>query len=184
MHTEHFLCREDYYRGCRRLSPKDGVSLKVWAALYAMVWLVLLEFLVLMIAPGSLKGNAFWGASAAVWLHMVLGALIVAFAFVNAKNLAATAAPTRTKRVAKAIAGMSAAGAVLGALLYLDFTPGLGILQRGPVYVLHVLTAFAIITQAASVATSYDMWEEKEFEAAAPSPEAAARPEAPSTALY
>jgi len=71
-----------------------------------------------------------------------------------------------------------------GCLRYLlNFTPGLGILQRGPVYVLHVLTAFAIITQAASVATSYDMWEEKEFEVAAPSPEAAARPEAPSTAL-
>lgn len=158
------------------MSRKDGVFMKLWRALYAMVWLVLLEFLTLLLAPR--------GSTAAVWLHMALGAGIVALAFVNAKNLAATAAPARTKRVAKAIAGMSAAGAFFGVLLYFDFTPGLGLLRGGPVYVLHLLTAFAIITQAASVATSYDMWEEKEFEAAAPSPEAAPRPEAPSTALY
>ena len=176
MHTEHFLCREDYYPGRHGLSPREGVSLKLWAALYAMVWLVLLEFLTLLLAPR--------GSAPAVWLHIVLGALIVVFAFVNAKNLAATAAPARTKRVAKAIAGMSAAGAVLGALLYLDFTPGLGILQGGPVYVLHVLTAFAIITQAASVATSYDMWEEKEFQTEAPAAEALPRAEAPSIAAH
>ena len=32
--------------------------------------------------------------------------------------------------------------------------------------VLHLTAAFAMITQASSVATAYDMWEEREYESA------------------
>jgi hypothetical protein len=149
---------------------------KVWAALYAMVWLVLLEFLTLMLAPR--------GSTVAIWLHIAIGVGIVAFAFVNWKAIEVTAAPARPKRVAKALFRISAASAVLGVPLYFDVTPGLGFLRGGPVYVLHLMMAFAILTQAASIATGYDMWEEREFEAEAPAAEAAPRPEAPSTALY
>lgn len=139
-----------------------------------MVWLVVLEFLTLLIAPR--------GMTVALWLHMALGAGIVALAYVNVRNLAASAAPARIKRIAKATFGMSAAGAVLGLLLYFDISPSLGILRAGPIYVLHLAVALAIITQAASVATSYDMWEEKEY-APEPRPEAAAPAQAPPTAL-
>jgi hypothetical protein len=42
-------------------------------------------------------------------------------------------------------------------------------LSWGPIYIgvvgfLHVATALAIITQASSSATAYDMWEEREFQ--------------------
>ncbi len=150
--------------------------MKIWAALYGMVWLIALEFLTLFLLPR--------GSDIARWLHVLLGVGIVALAFVNANNLAATPAPARVKRIAKALFGMSAAGAAFGVLLYYNISPSLfGWLQGGPIYMLHIMMALAIVTQAASIATSYDMWEEKEYEAKAPAPEAAARAEAPSTAL-
>jgi hypothetical protein len=97
-------------------------------------------------------------------IHVVLGLILLVITQSNARRLAALPVPSRLKRISKATAGFAifqiAAGLALGAVMTL--TPGfyiVTILLRGA----HVVSALAILAQASSVATAYDMWEEKEF---------------------
>lgn len=122
--------------------------MKLWASLYLMIWLAFLEFMILL---ARIQGLALL-----VELHILLGVIIILLAFYNAARLRATQAPARIKRIAGALAGMATFEAVLGLPLYFDIG---GNLLR----VLHLIVAFAILAQASSVATTYDMWEEKEF---------------------
>jgi hypothetical protein len=128
------------------------VLVKLWASLYLMVWLTLLEFLTLTYLSGG------FGLLA----HAGTGVAVLALAAFNRYRLVRTAAPARLKRIAKATLGLAAAQPVLGVLLAV--LP----IGREVVGFLHLLAAFAIITQAASTATAYDMWEEKEFAAGPP----------------
>jgi hypothetical protein len=91
-----------------------------------------------------------------VHLHILLGVAIVGLAFYNVQGLGKTAAPDRIKRISKALAGFSVAQGVIGLLLYFDIAPALMDLA-------HIIASLAMVTQAASAATGYDMWEEKEF---------------------
>lgn len=129
-----------------------------WKRLYAMTWLVVLEFL-LAIAPGE--------STVAGWLHAALGLGILALAYANARSLRETAVPGRTKRTARASVGLAAALAVLGVLLILDvgagFVIAFGVTVWATMLVLHVFLALGVLAQAAAVGISYDMWEEREF---------------------
>lgn len=123
--------------------------MKLWQAQYNMIWLLLLVTLssVLDVLPHHEH------------IHAVLGLGVVALAFRNKAALAKTAAPARLKRIAAALASISVMAAVTGILLAIPPLAFLDTLWR----VLHILTIVAITTQAGSVATAYDMWEEKEF---------------------
>jgi hypothetical protein len=112
-----------------------------------MIWLCALEFLVVMV-------HTDWDFM--VYLHILLGLAIVGLAFYNVQELRKTAAPDRVKRVSKALAGFSVAQGVIGLLLIFDIASGI-------MDFFHIFASLAMITQAASVATGYDMWEEKEF---------------------
>lgn len=70
------------------------------------------------------------------YLHIILGIAIVIVVGYNSNELLQTEVPLRIKKVARAAFGMSIASVV----------------------------TVAMVTQASSVATAYDMWEEKEFE--------------------
>jgi hypothetical protein len=63
------------------------------------------------------------------------------------------------KRISKVIPDMATFDGLLGIPLYL--------FREGTIHwatnLLHLILAVAIIAQASSVATAYDMWEEKEF---------------------
>ncbi len=133
--------------------------MKLWAALYAMIWIVLIEFLIAM-APG--------GSPVLIYLHVVLGAAIVGLAFYNFSGLRKTRVPGRVKRIAQVSFNISVLVAILGVLLFLDvgkslFIPLINISIYGLILFLHVFNSFAIITQAAAVAIAYDMWEDNEF---------------------
>lgn len=52
---------------------------------------------------------------------------------------------------------------ILGVPLFLNFRMDFGLPFAGVIETLHAIMALAIITQAASMATAYDMWEEHEF---------------------
>lgn len=136
--------------------------MRVWMPLYGMVWLVLVEFLTVLLIPPS--------NPARMAQHTGFGFGIVLLAYINLRNLNASLAPARTKRIARASFQMAVGGAIAGAFLYAGVTPSLGLVPGGPVFVLHLLFAFALITQAASIATSFDMWEEKESVDSAPGP--------------
>lgn len=120
-----------------------------------MVWLAFLEF-ILVWAPIST-------IAALVYAHVVLGVLIFAIAYSNASKLRRTNCPARINRIVKATVTLAAFEGLLGILLYFSKTGLLPDLVTSAVDLLHLGTALAIVTQAASTATAYDMWEEKEF---------------------
>lgn len=124
-------------------------ALKLWASLYLLIWLAFAQFLVTALSrvPGV------------IYLHFVVGLAVLAVAIVNYRGLTRTSAPDRVKRISKVIPGMAAFDGLLGIPLYLFRE---GTIHWG-VNLLHLIIAVAIITQASSAATAYDMWEEKEF---------------------
>jgi hypothetical protein len=120
-----------------------------------MVWLAFLEFMLV------------WAPVAAftlpLYAHMILGIIIFALAYSNASELSKTPCPARIRRIVKATVGLSVFEGLLGILLHFSITISLPSLVTNAVGFLHLGTALAIVTQAASTATAYDMWEEKEF---------------------
>ena len=135
--------------------------METWKRLYAMVWIALVEFLLVM-TPASDRTTL-------VVAHVGLGIAIVALAFVNFSDLRGTRVPGRVKRIAKSTFTLAVVAGVLGVLLGLGVGqawtfPLVGITVYGLLEFVHVINAFAIITQAAATAIGYDMWEEREFE--------------------
>jgi len=134
--------------------------MKTWQLLYAMIWIAFVEFLLAMTPTGDRRPL--------VLAHIGLGVGIVVLAFVNFTRLRATRVPGRVKRIAKSTATLSLAAGVLGVLLAVRLgatwaLPLVGITVYGAIAFLHVVNAFAILTQAAAVAIAYDMWEDREF---------------------
>jgi len=132
--------------------------MRLWAALYAAIWVVMVEFLLAMIPEGQ---------PYLLYFHAVLGFGIVGIAYYNLRGLRNTAAPARIKRVASATFSLSVFMAFLGPLLLLNVGAGwklfFGLTAWNALLFLHVVTAFGIITQMAATAIAYDMWEEREF---------------------
>ena len=129
--------------------------MQLWKQLYSTVWLA---FFSCVLIPRWMD------LSVGLSVHVLLGLTMLVLTQSNARRLAALTVPLRLKRISKVTAGFAifqiAAGLALGAVMHL--APGLHtvtILLRGA----HVVSALAILAQASSVATAYDMWEEKEF---------------------
>lgn len=156
---------------------RNGGSMKLWIALYAMIWIVFLEFLLAMTpnAPGGL-----------VYLHLALGLGITGIAYYNFNGVRASVVPGRVKRIAKSTLQLSVVMGALGLLLFFDIganlTIAFGVTLWGLILFFHVVNAFAVITQAAAVAIAYDMWEEKEFVTETAPGEVPAMPSAKTTA--
>jgi hypothetical protein len=109
------------------------------------------------------------GSYAGPPVHVLLGLLLLILTWTNARRLAALPVPQRLKRISTVTLGFAvfqiAGGLALGAAIHLfPNLPVVGPVLRGA----HVVCALAILAQASSVATAYDMWEEKEFESARP----------------
>jgi hypothetical protein len=127
--------------------------MKLWQRLYTMVWLAFFGFVLI---PR-------WLGDLAVPLHAALGVAMLALALHNARALAALPVPARLKRISRATANLVVGQAVLGAALGVMFYTGLLSRAYGWIDVPHLILACAILAQAGSLATSYDMWEDKEF---------------------
>jgi hypothetical protein len=124
-------------------------ALKLWARLYLLIWLAFLQFFV----------TAFSEIFGVLYLHSVVGLAVLVLAIMNYREIMKTSAPNRVKRISKAIPAMAGLNGVIGIPLYV-FTEGT---ISWAITVLHLAVALAMIAQASSTATAYDMWEEKEF---------------------
>lgn len=124
-------------------------GLKLWARLYLLVWLAFAQFFV----------TAFSELFGVIYLHFLVGLAVLVLAIMNYRGLTRTYAPDRLKRISKVTLGMAAFDGLLGIPLYV-FTNGT---VHWAINLLHLVVALAIIAQASSTATAYDMWEEKEF---------------------
>jgi hypothetical protein len=133
--------------------------MKLWVTLYAMIWIVLIEFLLAM-TPG--------GSPILIYLHIILGVAIIGLAFYNFSGIRDTRIAGRVKRIAQASFNISVMVAVLGFLLFFGIgrvlvIPLINISVYGLILFFHVFSSFAIITQAAAIAIAHDMWEDREF---------------------
>jgi uncharacterized iron-regulated membrane protein len=129
--------------------------MQLWQKLYSTVWLA---FFSCVLIPG-------WMGSIAGWpVHALLGLAMLIMTWTNARRLDALPVPSRLKSIGKTAKGFAVfqivGGLALGAVVHL--VPNLTIasyLLRGT----HVVVALAILATSSSLATGYDMWEEKEF---------------------
>lgn len=125
-----------------------------WKSLYALVWLAFLQIVVILIPRFTIR---------LVDLHVLLGFIILGLAHYNNVLLKKSDAPNRLKRIVKATAVLATVQPLLGIALFLNLRLGIGFPFVEVVNFIHIVIALAIITQASSVATAYDMWKEHEF---------------------
>ncbi|VVB52960.1 Uncharacterised protein [uncultured archaeon] len=133
--------------------------MKLWMTLYAMIWIALIEFLLVMISRGSLV---------MLYLHIALGIAIIGLAFYNFSGIRKSRVMGRVKRIAQASLNLSVWAGIFGAVLFFDIgmtltIPVINTSIYGLILFFHIICAFAIITQAAAIAIAFDMWEDKEF---------------------
>ena len=130
--------------------------MELWKRLYNTIWLA---FFSCVLIP------RWMGAYAGPPVHVLLGLVLLIMARSNARLLEALPVPPRLKRISKVMVGFAVfqiiGGLTLGAVAHLfPNLPVVAPVLRGA----HVVCALALLSQASSVATAYDMWEEKEFE--------------------
>ncbi len=133
--------------------------MRLWVALYLMIWIVFLEFLLGMIPLER---------TLLLPLHAALGLVIVGVAYSNFDGLRKLRVPGRLKRIAKATFSLAILMVFLGVILLFNVGEGwvLPVVNVSVYHVVlffHIVNALAIITQAAAVALAYDMWEDHEF---------------------
>lgn len=133
--------------------------MKLWMALYSLIWIAFIEFLLVM-TPGGFSGL--------LYLHIAVGVIIICLAFYNFSGLRKTRVMGRVKRIAQSSFTLSVAAGIFGVLIFFDIgkaivIPVINTSIYGLILFFHVVCAFAIITQAAATAIAFDMWEDREF---------------------
>lgn len=130
--------------------------MRTWVAMYAIVWLAFFEILMVLFRVFDFVTS--------IALHGALGVAILVLAFYVARALRKTACPPRIKRISVTTFALAIFQGFLGVALFLGIQYSWGVIYADVMAFLHVTTSIAIITQASSSATAFDMWEEKEFQ--------------------
>ena len=136
--------------------------MRLWVSLYGFFWLAVAQILL-----GVVLAVGVSSAGVLPYLHAGIGGAVVIWSFANFRAVRATRAPGRTKRTIAATFGISVLMVGLGSLLWLGVEVGVSALAGSvsdAIAFVHLLLALAIVTQAASTATGFDMWQEHEFE--------------------
>jgi hypothetical protein len=130
-------------------------SMKTWSSMYLLIWVAFVQILIILfpILPGS----------ETYFLHAAVGVIVLGVATYAYARVRRTLCPDRIKRISKTTAILTVVQGLLGVILFAGLTMHFGATFQTVILFLHVINALAIITQAASSATAYDMWEEKEF---------------------
>jgi len=132
--------------------------MRTWAAMYLVIWLAFFEILLVLFPAFSYAIN--------ITLHGILGIGILALAFYIQRAVRMTSCPARIKRIAVTTFAFAVFQGVLGLALAAGINQSWGSTYTDIMSFLHVGASIAIITQASSSATAFDMWEEKEFQVA------------------
>jgi len=132
--------------------------MKTWQFMYGIVWIALLQIVFILFSPLDYSVN--------VPIHGIIGIVIFGLAYHVSSATARSPCPDRIKRITKTTRNLAVLQGLLGIALAVGNALSWGSLYVNVVSVLHVVNALAIITQASSSATAYDMWEEKEFQTA------------------
>jgi hypothetical protein len=125
--------------------------------MYTIIWLSFFEILLVLFPVSGFTVNT--------TLHGLLGLGILGFAFYIQRAVRKTSCPDRIKRIAVTTFVFAVSQGVLGLALAAGIEMSWGTLYTNVISFFHVGISIAIITQASSSATAFDMWEEKEFQA-------------------
>ena len=126
-----------------------------WKNMYLVIWVTFFQILFILFSPLSDMLN--------LPVHVVIAVVILGLTYTIYRNASRTSCPDRIKRITKTTWYLAILQGVLGIVLVLGVVLSLGSIYVVVASILHVGNALAIITQASSSATAYDMWEEKEF---------------------
>jgi len=126
-----------------------------WKNMYLVIWVAFFQILFILFSPLSDMLN--------LPVHVVIAVVILGLTYTIYRNASRTSCPDRIKRITKTTWYLAILQGVLGIVLVLGVVLSLGSIYVVVASILHVGNALAIITQASSSATAYDMWEEKEF---------------------
>ena len=142
--------------------------MKIWAFMYAIIWVSFVQILFIVFTPLD--------DQLSLAVHVPVGVLVFVLAFIVSRQIGKSACPARIKRITKTTMFLAILQGVLGLVLAAAVIYNLGSTIVTAIDFLHVANALAIITQASSSSTAYDMWEEKEFQtvesATVPAPKA------------
>jgi hypothetical protein len=122
--------------------------------MYLVIWVAFLQVLFIFFAPST------W---VSVAIHALIGVGIVGLTFQVNRGVMRTDCPARIKRISRTTFMLALFQGFLGIIVALGHVFSWPSIAFNFLLFLHLGNALAIITQASSTATSYDMWEEKEF---------------------
>lgn len=129
--------------------------MKTWTMMYLLIWVAFVQILLIMFPV--------LGSFPTYDLHLVVGVAVISLAYTVYSRVSKTDCPARIKRITKTTAYLGVFQAILGLILYLVLRFAMGVPFTDLINFIHVAVAIAMITQASSSATAFDMWEEKEF---------------------
>ena len=132
--------------------------MKTWQFMYVVIWITFFQILFILFSPFDYSVN--------VPIHGIIGVVVFGIAFQVSSATARSPCPDRIKRITRTTRNLAALQGLLGIALAVGNALSWGSLYATLVSLLHVANALAIITQASSSATAFDMWEEKEFQTA------------------
>jgi hypothetical protein len=131
--------------------------------MYGMIWLSFIQILFVFYSP-------FGDDALTVAVHAPLGVALFVLGFYVSRKVQATPCPDRIKRITKTTRNLTLFQGLLGFVYAGAISMGLATVYLWLISFIHVANSLAIITQASSSSTAFDMWEEKEFQAAAMPP--------------
>lgn len=129
--------------------------MKTWAMMHLLIWVMFLDMLIVLFPALSYLDN--------LDVHMAVGIVVVALAFLVFRNVRRSPCPVRIKSITGATLYLSVFDGLLGLVLYLGAQSVFTVPLHEVVVFLHFGLAIAIITHASASAAAYDMWEEGEF---------------------
>ncbi len=127
--------------------------------MYGLIWLSFIQILFGFCSP-------FGNDALTVAVHAPLGLVIFALAFYVSRKVWSSTCPERIKRITKTTRNLALLQGIIGFVLAGAISMSAATVYLWAISFIHVANSLAIITQASSSATAFDMWEEKEFQAA------------------
>jgi hypothetical protein len=129
--------------------------MELWQRLYGTVWLAFFSCVLIPRWMGPFLGLP---------IHALLGFTLLLFTQTNRNRLGGLPVPDRLKRISRVSASLAILQLLAGMALsgVLHWAPNLPVVSPA-LRAVHVICALAILAQASSVATAYDIWEDKEF---------------------
>lgn len=127
--------------------------------MYGLIWLSFIQILFVLYSP-------FGDDALTVAVHAPLGLVIFVLAFYVSRKVWSSACPERIKRITKTTRNLALLQGVIGFVYAGAVSVGVATIYLWVISIIHVANSLAIITQASSSATAFDMWEEREFQVA------------------